>query len=278
MLRLTGNRARWAREKGGKNMPGSHHDAMLAELPPCRTPFTIHQDATLRVLSTDCASQRVFVTAIPAAGRMSPTEDATFLAQARLPGLQLPPLLDPRLPKVMTDIAEVGGAKAEIMGLPLAAVAALPAEELRAVLRALKLALGGAPSAHELHGQRCLHVFIQVLLLLFIHICTLNLSAIIRLLALRAFEERHLVHGEACQSVLVARVAGLRERLALLHDPALECLSADLLVQHQMRTDDVVDGRVLHYGLAEGASDALEGEPPSAAVPLPDHGLGTMMV
>mmetsp|Transcript_28748 Transcript_28748/g.72196 ORF Transcript_28748/g.72196 Transcript_28748/m.72196 type:complete len:210 (-) Transcript_28748:1305-1934(-) len=209
---------------------------------------------------------------------MSPSEDAAVLPQAGLAGLQFPPLLDSGLPEVVAHVAEVRGAETEVVGLSFATIPALPAQELGPVLGALQLPLRSAPSAYQLHGQCCLDVVIEVLLLFLVDASTFGLSAVVRFIALRTFEERHLRHCEAGQAVLVAGVAGLRRRAPLLDDPALQGLSADLLIHRELRGDEAIDGGVLHYGLAERAFDALEGEPSAARVPLADHGLGAMVV
>eukprot|EP00448_Togula_jolla_P037453 CAMPEP_0170624272 /NCGR_PEP_ID=MMETSP0224-20130122/30142_1 /TAXON_ID=285029 /ORGANISM="Togula jolla, Strain CCCM 725" /LENGTH=287 /DNA_ID=CAMNT_0010950779 /DNA_START=356 /DNA_END=1217 /DNA_ORIENTATION=- len=137
----------------------------------------IDQDPTFRVLRADGASQGILIPTIPASWRVTPTKDAAVFAQARLPGLQLPPLLYASLPHVVTDVAEMGGAEAEVVRLALAAVAALPAQELGAMLRTLELPLRGASPAHEFHRKSGLHVFVQVLLFFLLHACTLHLAA-----------------------------------------------------------------------------------------------------
>jgi hypothetical protein len=208
---------------------------------------------------------------------MSATEYAPVLAKTELASLQLPALLHAGLPKVVADVAEVSGAEAEVVCLALAAVAALPAEEFCAVLRALKLALGRATSAHELHGQSGLHVVIQIVLLLFLA-CALNLSAVVRLIALRTFEERHLRHRQSGYSILIGRIVGPRRGPPLLDHPALQCLPSDLLVHCELWCNVFGYGTVLHDGLAERALYALEGQPSATSVALLDHGLGTMVM
>mmetsp|Transcript_46196 Transcript_46196/g.100381 ORF Transcript_46196/g.100381 Transcript_46196/m.100381 type:complete len:232 (+) Transcript_46196:417-1112(+) len=229
----------------------------------------IDQDPTFRVLRADGASQGILIPTIPASWRVTPTKDAAVFAQARLPGLQLPPLLYASLPHVVTDVAEMGGAEAEVVRLALAAVAALPAQELGAMLRTLELPLRGASPAHEFHRKSGLHVFVQVLLFFLLHACTLHLAAIVRLVALRAFEERHSGHRQSGDFVLVTRIVCSRRRPPLLHDPALQSLSSHLLVHVELRRHQGVYRGVLYDSLAERAPDALEGEPSACCVALP---------
>lgn len=230
----------------------------------------------LRVLCTNGATERVLVATVSAARWMAPAEDAAVFAKARFTSLQLPPLLDARLPEVVTDVAEVRGTEAKIMCLPLAAIPALPSKELSPMLGTLQLALRSTTSAHELHGEGSLHVVVQIFLLL--HIATLYLAAVIRLVALRAFKESHLCHCECGDFVLVGRVVRSRQRPALFDYPALQRLSPYLLVHVVLRRDNSVDARMPHYSLAERAPDVLKSQPASSCVPFPDHGLRTMLV
>jgi hypothetical protein len=124
---------------------------------------------------------------------MATTKNTSILAQAGLSRLQFPPLLDTCLPQVMTDIAEVRGAKTEIMRLSLTTIPALPSQELGPMFRALQLPLGGTSAANKFHGEGSLYVFIQVVLFL-LRSATLYLAAIIRLSALGAFVECHFCH------------------------------------------------------------------------------------
>jgi hypothetical protein len=145
------------------------------------------------VLSAYSTAERIFVTAVPGARRMASTENTAVFSEARLARLQLAPLLYASLPKVMTNVAEVGSTEAEVVRLPLATVPTLPTEELCAVLWALKLALRSTTTADKLHGEGGLHIIIQVILFVFLP-TTLHFTPIVRLIALRAFEECHLRH------------------------------------------------------------------------------------
>lgn len=203
----------------------SHHGTIPAEIPPHSLSISVDEDAALSVLSADGATERVLVAAIPATWGMSSTEYAAVLAEARPTRLQLPPLLHARLPEVVAYVAEVGGAEAEVVGLALATVATLPAQELGAVLGALELPLGCATAADKLHGQSSLDVVVEVFLL-FLLSCpdtssALHFAPVVRLVALRALEESHLLHGEGGDSVLVTGIIRPRGWPPLLHHPPL---------------------------------------------------------
>mmetsp|Transcript_29894 Transcript_29894/g.82071 ORF Transcript_29894/g.82071 Transcript_29894/m.82071 type:complete len:202 (+) Transcript_29894:350-955(+) len=172
----------------------------------------------------------------------------------------------------------MSGAKAKVLRLALATVAALPTQELSAMLGALKLPLGCATTAHELHRKHCLHVLIEVMLLVVLAAAALHLATVVGLAALRALVEGHLLHRKHRDSVLVAWVVCLWAGTTLLHDPALECLPSDLLVHSQPGRDEGVDGWVLHDDLAERALDAFEDEPASACLALAEHSFGTVVM
>mmetsp|Transcript_26777 Transcript_26777/g.77333 ORF Transcript_26777/g.77333 Transcript_26777/m.77333 type:complete len:202 (-) Transcript_26777:1432-2037(-) len=197
---------------------------------PATAPLAVDEDAALCVLRTDRAPQGVFVSPVPATWRMAAAEDAAVLAHACASGLELAPLLGARLPQVVTLVAEVRRAEAEVVRLSFAAVAALPSKELRSVLGALELALRGAPSADEFHGQRRLHVVVEVILALLVRPRTFGLATIIRLSTLRALVKGHFVHGEAGYPILVRGVARLRGGPALLDGPTLQRLPPHLLI------------------------------------------------
>mmetsp|Transcript_79299 Transcript_79299/g.157048 ORF Transcript_79299/g.157048 Transcript_79299/m.157048 type:complete len:112 (-) Transcript_79299:1465-1800(-) len=103
----------------------SHQAAMPAE-PPRGSLILADQHTTLRVLRTNRTTECVLITAIPAAWRVPPAENASVLAQAWPSCLQFSPLLNTGLPKVVTGKAEVCGAEAKIMSLALAAISTLP--------------------------------------------------------------------------------------------------------------------------------------------------------
>lgn len=148
----------------------------------------------LSILRTNGTTERILVTAVPATCRMASTEDAAVLAEARLTSLQLAPLLHACLPEIVTNVAEMCGPEAEIVCLPLATIAALPAQELGAMLWTLQLPLGGTAAADQLHRESSLHVLVQIVLLLFCR-TALYLSSIVRFIALGAFIECHLCHS-----------------------------------------------------------------------------------
>jgi hypothetical protein len=106
----------------------------------------------LGVLCAYCTAEGILIAAIPATRRMASAKYAAVFAKARFARLQLTPLLNTRLPEVVTNVAEVSSSKTEIMCLSLAAIATLPAQELRPMLGALQLALRGTTTANELHG------------------------------------------------------------------------------------------------------------------------------
>lgn len=119
----------------------SHEGAVLAEFPSCHTLVSADKDAALCVLRTHGATKGILITPIPAAWRMAAAKDAAPPAKAWSTSLQLPSLLHAGLPQVMTDVAEMGGAKAEVVGLPFTTVAALPTQEISAMFRTLQLSL-----------------------------------------------------------------------------------------------------------------------------------------
>lgn len=106
----------------------------------------------------------------------------------------------------MTCKAKVRCTEAEIVSLVLATVTALPPKELCAMLRTLQLSLRGATATDQLHGQGGLHIIVELLLVL-LGASTLDLSSIVRLVALRALEKRHFLHGQTSEAVLITRVA-----------------------------------------------------------------------
>lgn len=208
---------------------------------------------------------------------MASTEDAAVLAEARLTSLQLPPLLHACLPEIVTNVAEMCGPEAEIVCLPLATITALPAQELGAMLWTLQLPLGGTAAADQFHCESSLHILVQIVFLLFCR-TTLYLPSIVRLIALGAFIECHLCHSQRCNPILVTWVICSREGPPLLHHPALQGFSSDLLVHIVLRTDDGIDAGMAHDPLTQRTSYTFKSEAASTSLPFPDHCLGTMLM
>jgi hypothetical protein len=147
-------------------------------------------------------------------------------------------LFDAHLPHIVANVAEMRRAKAEITCLPFATVAALPAQELRAVLRALQLPLRRAPPADHFHGQRRLHVIVELLLLEFSR--ALDFATVIWLVTLGTLIEGHSLHREAGNSVLVTSIVGSGQRVSLLNDPTLQSFPPDFLINAEERGNNVI--------------------------------------
>lgn len=251
----------------------------IAKAPARLSLLSSHHDAMLGVLSADCASKCVLVATIPAPRWMLSAKYATIFAQAAFASLQFPALLHAGLPQVMTHVAEMGRAKAEVMSLSFAAVSTLPTEKLSAVFWTLKLPLRGTASANELHGERSLDILIEVVVVLFVHIySTLNLTSIVRLSTLRAFEERHFCHCKCGDRILVSRIVCLGQRSSLLNNPSLQGFSAHLLIHLIDWAHKGVDTWVAHDPLAERTFDAVEGEASSTSITLPHHRLRAVLM
>mmetsp|Transcript_33320 Transcript_33320/g.91904 ORF Transcript_33320/g.91904 Transcript_33320/m.91904 type:complete len:387 (-) Transcript_33320:650-1810(-) len=255
----------------------SHKRTMLVEFPADSAPISVHpEDATFCVLRANGAAECVLIPTVPAPWRMPATKDALVLVETRLARLKFSSLLHAGLPQVVTNVAEVSGAKTEVMRLALATIPTFPSKELGTMFRALELSLRSAAPAHELHSERSLNVFIQILL--FLRPAAFDLTTIIRLVALRAFEESHLGHRQRSDPILVHGVMRAWCRSALLDDPALQRLPPNLLVHCKLRPDVRIDGRMLHDGLAQWTAYALERQAPASGVPLSHDCLCTVVV
>mmetsp|Transcript_38285 Transcript_38285/g.69329 ORF Transcript_38285/g.69329 Transcript_38285/m.69329 type:complete len:248 (+) Transcript_38285:328-1071(+) len=209
---------------------------------------------------------------------MLAAKDALVFAEAGLSSLKLPPLLDASLPEVMTNMTEMCCAEAEVVRLSLTAVAALPSQEVRAVLWALQLTLGRTAPTRELHGEGSLHIFIQILFLLFLHSTALNLATIIRLIALRALEERHFLHCQDGDLVLMDCIIAPRLRSPLLDNPSLQRPPLHLVIHLQLIVHQRQKSCMAHYILTERTSDVLESKPPARCVSFANHRLEAMTV
>lgn len=67
-------------------------------------------------------------------------------------------------------------------------------------------------------------------------------------------------------------------RPSLLHYPALQSFSPNLVVHFELRCDDGIQVGMSNEHLAERTLDALKSKPATAAVTFSNHGLRTMLM
>lgn len=127
------------------------------------------------------------------------------------------------------------------------------------MLWALHLTLGSTASADQFHCKRSLYIIIEVLIIC--HFCgTFHLASVVRLVALRAFEEGHLSHCQSGDSILVTEIVWTRKRTSLLNNPTLHRFLPNLLIHLVLWSNNVINARMPHNLLAEWTPDALEGK------------------